>query len=104
MDSTFAKATSQFDSREVVRVSITEFREKFGEILQGIRENDDWVVVTEDGEAVAATISMEAFEFFLRMYERVEDKIDLAAVRKAKEDSDDGETMTLEEFKRQLDD
>lgn len=66
----------------VSEIGVTEAREQLGELVNRAAYNDERIVLTRHGRAVAALISVE----LLREMEDAEDAADLAAARRAAAD------------------
>ncbi len=95
-------ANSSANNLDEVRVTLDEFRDKLLDIVRDIQENDNWIVVMQDGKPIAATISIEAFEFFKRAVEQAEDEIDIKESAIALAEAREQGTISLEELRSRL--
>lgn len=66
----------------MMEMTIKEAQIKLQEIVQKVNDDDERVILTENGEQKAVIISVEAFAFLHRMIEKIEDEIDLAEAEK----------------------
>ena len=80
-------------------ISLAELRAQLGEMVSRVSYKHDRVVITKHGKPVAALISADDLEFF----ERLEDRIDAAAARRADaETRKSGGPIPWETVKREL--
>ena len=77
-------------------VSTTEARKKLAEIVNKVAYGKEPVVLTRQGEKIAALISMEELE----LLQLIEDHIDIEDARKALEEP--GENISAEKFWKEL--
>ena len=90
------------DDEEMVSVTTATAQARLPEIVQQVVTDDRQVILVQDGKEMAAIISMEAFDFLERMVEKMEDKMDLEALRKARKEDEQGKNITLEKLKQEL--
>jgi prevent-host-death family protein len=86
----------------IVSLTTADAQAQLPEIVQQVAADDKRVILLQDGQEMVAIISMEAFEFLERMVEKMEDEMDLEALRKARERTEQEENVTLEELKQEL--
>jgi prevent-host-death family protein len=87
------------DEHDSGRVSVSEARESFADIVNRVAYRNERVLVTRRGKPIAALIPMEQVEFL----ERTEDEYDLREALEALADPENGVTYTLEEVEAELD-
>jgi PHD/YefM family antitoxin component YafN of YafNO toxin-antitoxin module len=72
------------------------------EIVQQVAADDKRVILLQDGQKMAAIISMEAFEFLERMVEKLEDEIDIADSLAALAEAEEKGTIPWEDLRKEL--
>jgi prevent-host-death family protein len=87
------------DEHDSGRVSVSEARESFADIVNRVAYRNERVLVTRRGKPIAALIPMEQVEFL----ERTEDEYDLREALDALADPANGVTYPLEEVEAELD-
>ena len=82
--------------------SVEEYRTHFDEMLRHATDEKQHVILTRDGEPVAAIIPIEALGLLDHIFEALEDEVDMREVRRIRADEDD-ESVPWEEVKKNLD-
>ena len=85
---------------QAVRVTASELRRDLRDWLERVAYREDELVVTRSGRPLAAVVSMRAYELLRRVYEKLEEQGDAAALRRIQKE---GEYISLEEALRGLD-
>ncbi len=82
--------------------SVEELGAHFDDVLRHATDEKQHVVLAQNGEPVAAIIPIEALGLLDRVFEALEDEIDMREVRRIRADEDD-ESVPWEEVKKNLD-
>jgi prevent-host-death family protein len=86
----------------VVRLDVAELRDRLDDILTRVGSGEERAILSRDGEDVAAVISIEEFWFLERAIARLEDEMDLEAIREAKAEAEKKGTISWETLKSEL--
>ena len=86
---------------DVPTLPTEEVPRRFAEALARATDDKQHVVLTREGEPVAALIPIEALGLLDRVFEALEDEVDLREVYRLREE--DEETIPWEEVERKLD-
>ena len=81
--------------------SVEECRTHFDDVMRHATDEKQHVVLTQNGEPVAAVIPIEALGLLDHIFEALEDEVDMREVRRIRED-EDAEYVPIEEAFREL--
>lgn len=80
--------------------SVEDGRTRFDEVLRHATDEKQHVVITQDGEPVAAIIPIEALGLLDHVFEALEDEVDMREVRRIRDRED--EFVPWEEVEKEL--
>lgn len=83
-------------------VPVREFRSRLSELLSDVADRRDHVLVTRNGRPAAALVPIGEYEALEETAEILSDPEGLSALEDGLEELDGGETVTLEELRREL--
>jgi antitoxin YefM len=83
-------------------VPVREFRSRLSELLSDVADRRDHVLVTRNGRPAAALVPIGEYEALEETAEILSDPESLSALEDGLEELDRGETVTLEELRREL--
>jgi antitoxin YefM len=83
-------------------VPVREFRSNLSQLLSDVADRRDHVVVTRNGRPAAAVVPIDEYEALEETAEILSDKDALAAIEAGQAELARGETVTLEELRREL--
>ena len=93
------KMYEERDEHELGRVTVSEAREHFADLVNRVAYRQERVLVTRHGRPIAAIIPMEQVQFL----ERAEDEYDLQEALAALADPENAVTYPLEQVEAELD-
>jgi len=83
-------------------VPVRVFRSNLSQLLSDVADRRDHVVVTRNGRPAAAVVPIDEYEALEETAEILSDKDALAAIEAGQAELARGETVTLEEVRREL--
>jgi prevent-host-death family protein len=83
-------------------VPVRDFRSNLSQMLSDVADRRDHVVVTRNGRPAAALVPIDEYEALEETAEILSDKDALAAIEGGRAELERGETVTLEEVRREL--
>lgn len=83
-------------------ITLKELRPELPEVIKDIDNKLDRYIITKRGKPVAIMISVDDYEGFLETVEILSDKEAVRRIKKAKREIKKGETISLEELKRKI--
>ena len=83
-------------------VPVRELRNNLSELLSDVADRRDHVLVTRNGRPAAALVPIDEYEALEETAEILSDPDALAAIEQGLGDIERGETVTLEELRREL--
>ncbi len=97
-----ATAEHTTEDSPITRMTTTEAKDNFEDTVNRVADGEERVILNQDGKDVAAIISLEEFWFLERAIRKLEDEMDLEAVRAARTETETEENISLEELKKEL--
>ena len=92
----------QTEDRDIMRMSIDEAQDKLFNLAQQVKSEDDRIILTQNGQAIAAIVSIEAFAFLERAIEKAEDETDREDCQRILLETQPDDWISLEELKKEL--
>jgi prevent-host-death family protein len=83
-------------------VPVREFRTKLSELLSDVADRRDHVLVTRNGKPAAALVPIDEYEALEETAEILSDSPTLAAIEAGLADLARGESVTLDDLRREL--
>jgi prevent-host-death family protein len=83
-------------------VPVREFRTNLSELLSDVADRRDHVLVTRNGKPAAVLVPIDEYEALEETAEILSDSVTLAQVETGLRDLAQGDTVTLEELRREL--
>jgi antitoxin YefM len=83
-------------------VPVREFRTRLSELISDVADRRDHVLVTRNGKPAAALVPIDEYEALEETAEILSDSAALAAVQAGLTDLAAGESVTLDELRREL--
>ncbi len=83
-------------------VPVREFRSNLSELLSDVADRRDHILVTRNGRPAAALVPIDEYEALEETAEILSDPDTLAAIETGLAEIERGETVTLEEIRRDL--
>ena len=83
-------------------VPVREFRTKLSELLSDVADRRDHVLVTRNGKPAAALVPIDEYEALEETAEILSDPDAIAAIEAGLAELERGETVTLEDLRREL--
>ena len=83
-------------------VPVREFRTKLSELLSDVADRRDHVLVTRNGKPAAALVPIDEYEALEETAELLSDSDAIAAIEAGLAELERGETVALEELRREL--
>ncbi|MFB2921293.1 type II toxin-antitoxin system prevent-host-death family antitoxin [Aerosakkonema funiforme] len=88
------------ENNSIIRMTTEEVRDNFEQTVDRVTDGEESVILSKDGKDVAAIIPIEEFWLLERIIAKMEDEIDLEAVRAAREEKE--ENISLADLKKEL--
>ena len=82
-------------------LTIAEAQQKLSELCNQL--TDEPAIITKDGKPVMITFGLEQFESLMETIEIISDEEFMEELKQGIQQAEQGETITLEEFKAELD-
>jgi prevent-host-death family protein len=83
-------------------VPVREFRTKLSELLSDVADRRDHVLVTRNGKLAAALVPIDEYEALEETAEILSDSSTLAAIEAGLDDLARGDSVTLDDLRRDL--
>jgi antitoxin YefM len=83
-------------------VPVREFRSRLSELLSDVADRRDHVLVTRNGRPAAALVPIDEYEALEETAEILSDRDSLAALEAGIGELERGETVSLEDLRREL--
>jgi prevent-host-death family protein len=83
-------------------VPVREFRTNLSELLSDVADRRDHVLVTRNGKPAAALVPIDEYEALEETAEILSDSVTLAQIETGLKELAQGDTVTLEELRREL--
>jgi antitoxin YefM len=83
-------------------VPVREFRAKLSELLSDVADRRDHVLVTRNGKPAAALVPIDEYEALEETAEILSDPDAIAAIEAGLAELERGETVALEDLRREL--
>jgi antitoxin YefM len=83
-------------------VPVREFRTNLSELLSDVADRRDHVLVTRNGKPAAALVPIDEYEALEETAEILSDSVTLAQIETGLRELAQGDTVTLEELRREL--
>jgi prevent-host-death family protein len=83
-------------------VPVREFRTNLSELLSDVADRRDHVLVTRNGKPAAALVPIDEYEALEETAEILSDSVTLAQIEAGLKELAQGDTVTLEELRREL--
>ena len=83
-------------------VPVRQFRTRLSELLSDVADRRDHVLVTRNGKPAAVLVPIDEYEALEETAEILSDSVTLAQVETGLRDLAQGDTVTLEELRREL--
>jgi antitoxin YefM len=83
-------------------VPVREFRTKLSELLSDVADRRDHVLVTRNGKPAAALVPIDEYEALEETAEILSDSATLSAIETGLADLARGDSVTLDELRREL--
>lgn len=83
-------------------VPVREFRTNLSELLSDVADRRDHVLVTRNGKPAAALVPIDEYEALEETAEILSDSATLAHIETGLKELAQGDTVTLEELRREL--
>ena len=83
-------------------VPVREFRTKLSELLSDVADRRDHVLVTRNGKPAAALVPIDEYEALEETAELLSDPDAIAAIEAGLAELERGETVALEDLRREL--
>jgi antitoxin YefM len=83
-------------------VPVREFRTKLSELLSDVADRRDHVLVTRNGKPAAALVPIDEYEALEETAELLSDPDAIAAIEAGLSELERGETVALEDLRREL--
>jgi prevent-host-death family protein len=83
-------------------VPVREFRTKLSELLSDVADRRDHVLVTRNGKPAAALVPIDEYEALEETAEILSDPDAIAAIEAGLAELERGETVALEDLRREL--
>jgi antitoxin YefM len=83
-------------------VPVREFRTKLSELLSDVADRRDHVLVTRNGKPAAALVPIDEYEALEETAEILSDSVTLAQIETGLKELAQGDSVTLEELRREL--
>ena len=97
-----AVCTIAYTRRMAKNVPVRELRANLSALLSDVVDRREHVVVTRNGRPAAALVPIEEYEALEETAEILSDPATLAAIDEGLAEAEQGETVTLEEVRREL--
>jgi antitoxin YefM len=83
-------------------VPVREFRTNLSELLSDVADRRDHVLVTRNGKPAAALVPIDEYQALEETAEILSDSVTLAQIETGLKELAQGDTVTLEELRREL--
>jgi antitoxin YefM len=83
-------------------VPVREFRRRLSELLDDVTDRRDHVVVTRNGRPAAALVPIDEYDALEETAEILSDRETLDALEAGLDDLERGDTVSLEDLRREL--
>ena len=94
--------TMAYTLRMAKIVPVREFRTKLSELLSDVADRRDHVLVTRNGKLAAALVPIDEYEALEETAEILSDPDAIAAIEAGLAELERGETVALEDLRREL--
>jgi prevent-host-death family protein len=92
----------RYTSRVAKMVPVREFRARLSELLSEVADRRDHVLVTRNGKPAAALVPVDEYEALEETAEILSDSATLAAIEAGLAELARGDTITLDDLRRDL--
>lgn len=101
MEQVIINEAQTFDQNPIYRLNLNEVYENLDKIISAVKLGEKRIIINQDGEDIAAIISMDEFLLLERVIQELEDQIDLEAFQEAKLEYQQNEGVSWEDLKDQ---